>query len=43
MDGEIRSVFLMTEPDVSAFKAANDSKGAAARGRNLKAPAKRRA
>ena len=34
---------LMTEPDVSAFKAANDTKASAARGRNLKAPAKRRA
>ena len=33
---------LMTEPDVSAFKAANDAK-AAPKGRNLKAPAKRRA
>jgi hypothetical protein len=33
---------LMTEPDVSAFKAANDAK-AAPKGRALKAPAKRRA
>lgn len=33
---------LMTEPDVSAFKAANDAK-AAPKGRNLKAPVKRRA
>ena len=33
---------LMTEPDVSAFTAANDAK-AAPKGRNLKAPVKRRA
>jgi len=33
---------LMTEPDVSAFKAANDAK-AAPKGRALKAPVKRRA
>jgi len=33
---------LMTEPDVSAFKAANDAK-VAPKGRALKAPAKRRA
>lgn len=33
---------LLTEPDVSAFKTANDAK-AAPKGRNLKAPVKRRA
>jgi len=34
---------LMTEPDVSAISAANDAKTPAKGGRNLKAPAKRRA
>lgn len=34
---------LMTEPDVSAFKAANDAKAPVKGARNLKAPAKRRA
>ena len=34
---------LMTEPDVSSFQAANESKAPAKGARNLKAPAKRRA
>ena len=34
---------LLTEPDVSAFKATNDAKTPAKGGRNLKAPVKRRA